>query len=134
MAADNFSATLNLQYTPPGAPVNSGVAALPVAGTYNAGQSGTIDVPTTVMIGDVLPVPFGSVAAGKLVVIRNNLSAEVGIRLNGAVANNFNLPPGGTFMYAAPTAPGAVPLARVDLVLTAVPTVVERIQYWTTGD
>ncbi len=134
MAADNFSVTLNLQYTPPGSPANSGVAAFPVAGTYQAGQSGTVDVPTTASVGDIISIPFGSVAAAKLVVLRNNLSAEVGVRLNGAVANNFNIPPGGEFIYAVPTAPGAVPLSQMDIVLTAVPTVKERIIYLTLGD
>jgi hypothetical protein len=134
MSADAFTATLNLQYTPPGAPANSGVAALAVGGTYNAGQSGTIDVTTGSTVGQVIPIPFGSVVAGKLVVIRNNLSAEIGVRLNGAVANNFNVPPGGMLAYAAPTAPGAVPLTRVDIVLTAVPVVTERTVYWTLGD
>ncbi len=134
MAADNFSVSLNLQYTPPGAPPNSGVAALPAAGTYNAGQSGTIDVPTTASVDDVIPVPFGSVAAGKLVVIRNGLAADVGVRLNGAGSNTFNLPPGGEFAYVAPAAPAAVPLTAVSLVVTAIPTTVQRIQYWIFGD
>lgn len=134
MAADNFSVSLNLQYTPPGAPANSGVAAIPSAGTYNAGQAGTIDVPSSVTIGDILPVPFGSVAAGKLVVLKNNLSADVSVKLNGSSPVNFNLPPGGVFMYAAPTAPGASPMTSVSLVLTAVPTVTERVSFWIMGD
>jgi hypothetical protein len=134
MAADNFTVALNLQYTPPGSAVNSGIAALPAAGTYQAGQAGTVDVPTTANVGDVYPIPFGSVQAGKLVVIRNNLSAEVSVKLNGSGSVNFNIPPGGEFMYAAPTAPGANPLTSVSLVLTAVPTVVERLIYFVLGD
>lgn len=134
MAADNFSIALNLQYTPPGSPVNSGVASIPVAGTYNAGQSGSIDVPTTATVGEVIPIPFGSVTAGKLVVIRNNLSAEVSVKLNGSSPVNFNLPPGGEFMYAAPTAPGASPMTSVSIVLTAVPSVTERMIYFVMGD
>lgn len=134
MAADTFTATLNLQYTPPGAPANSGVAALPVQGTYNAGQSGTIDVPTTVTIGDIIAVPFGSVQAAKLVVLKNNLSAELSVKLNGSSAVNFNIPPGGEFMYSIPTTPGASPFASLSVVLTAVPTLVERILYFVFGD
>ena len=134
MAADNFSAQLNLQYTPPGSTVNSGVASLAAAGTYNAGQSGTIDVPTTAQVGDAFPVPFGSVSAGKLVVIRNNLSAELSVKLNGSSTVNFNIPPGGEFVYVAPTAPGANPMISASLILTAVPTVVERVLFFVFGD
>ena len=134
MAADNFTAALNLQYTPPGSPANSGVASLPVQGTYNAGQSGTIDVPTTATIGDIYPIPFGSVQAGKLVDIRNNLSAEVSVKLNGSGSVNFNIPPGGEFAYLAPTAPTASPLASASVILTAIPLVTERFSYFVFGD
>jgi hypothetical protein len=134
MAADNFTATLNLQYTPPGAPANSGVAALPVQGTYNAGQSGTIDVPTTAQVGDSFAVPFGSVQAAKLVVLKNNLSSEIAVKVNGASAVSFNIPPGGEFMFSIPTAPGANPFAALSFALTAAPTLVERISYFVFGD
>lgn len=134
MAADNFTATLNLQYTPPGAPVNSGVAALSAAGTYQAGQAGTVDVPTGGTIGDTFDIPFGSVAKAKMLVVKNGLSSEVGVRLNGAGANNFNVPPGGVFAYVVPTAPLAVPLDSAELVITAVPSAIERVLFWCFGD
>lgn len=136
MAASTFNSTLNIQYTPPSAPANSGVASLLVGGTYNGGQAGSIDIPTTIVVSPptVIPVPFGSVAAAKLLVIRNNMSSEIGVRLNGAVSNTFNLPPGGEFVYAAPTAPGAIPLTSADVIPTVAPTVIEKIDYWCFGD
>lgn len=136
MAASTFNSTLNIQYTPPSAPANSGVASLLVGGTYNGGQAGSIDVPTTIVVSPptVIPVPFGSVDAAKLLVIRNNMSSEIGVRLNGAITDTFNLPPGGEFIYAAPTAPGAIPLTSADVVPTVVPTVIEKIDYWCFGD
>ena len=136
MAASTFNSTLNIQYTPPSAPANSGVASLLVGGTYNGGQAGSIDVPTTIVVSPptVIPVPFGSVAAAKLLVIRNNMSSEVGVRLNGSVDNTFNIPAGSVISYMAPTAPGAVPLTSVDIVPTVIPTVVEQIHYWCFGD
>ncbi len=134
MAADNFTATLNLQYTPPGAPANSGVAALAVGGTYNAGQAGTIDVPTTAAVGDSFSIPFGSVQAAKLLVFRNSLSSEIAVKLNGSGSANFNIPPGGELAYAVPTAPGANPMASASFTITAVGLVVERVQYWCFGD
>jgi hypothetical protein len=136
MAASTFNSTLNIQYTPPSAPANSGVASLVVGGTYNGGQAGSIDVPTTIVVlpPTVIPVPFGSVAAAKLLVIRNKMSSEIGVRLNGAVANTFNVPAGGEFIYSVPTAPLAIPLTSVDIVPTVAPTVVEQVDYWCFGD
>jgi hypothetical protein len=136
MAASTFNSTLNIQYTPPSAPANSGVASLVVGGTYNGGQAGSIDVPTTIIVSPptVIPVPFGSVAAAKLLIIRNNMSSEIGVRLNGAVANTFNLPPGGEFVYAVPTTPGAIPLTSADVIPTVVPTVTEQIHFFVFGD
>lgn len=134
MAADNFTATLNLQYTPPGAPVNSGVAAMSVGGTYQAGQAGSIDVPPGTTVDTVLGVPFGSVSKAKLLVLKNGLSSELGVRLNASVTNNFNVPPGGVVSYAVPVAPGAVPLTQVDIVTTVDPSATERVLFWCFGD
>lgn len=134
MSADNFTSTLTLAYTPPGAPVNSGVASLALGGTYQAGQAGSIDVPSGTTVGTALDVPFGSVAKAKLLVVKNNLSSEIGVRLNSAVANNFNVPAGGIFSYVAPTAPTAVPLTAVELITTVDPTATERVLFWVFGD
>jgi hypothetical protein len=134
MAADNFTATLSIQYTPPGSPANSGVASFASGGTYQAGQAGTIDVTSAATIGEVFPIPFGSVAAAKMLIVRNGLSAEVGVRLNGAGSNTFNVPPGGEFAYIVPTAPLAVPLTSVSLVTTAVPVSTERAIFAIFGD
>ena len=134
MPADNFTATLGLQYTPPAAPANSGVASLAVAGTYNAGQPGNIDVPSGTAISTVFPIPFGSVSDTKLCVIRNNMSSDLGVRINGAVANNFELAPGGVFMYAGSAAPATDPLTSVSVVTPAVPATLEKVLFWTVGD
>ncbi len=132
--ADNFTAALNLTYTPPGAPAGSGVAALAQAGTYQAGQAGTVDVPPGTTVATVLPIPFGSVAAAKLLVIKNNGANEIGVRLNASGSNNFNIPAGGMIAYAVATAPVAVPLTAASIITTVDPTTVDRIQYWTLGD
>lgn len=134
MAADNFTATLSLQYTPPGAPVNSGVATLAAVGTYNANSVGTVDVPPGTVVGTTFSIPFSSIAAAKLCVIRNNMSSAIGIRINGAVANNFQVAAGGEFMYASPAAPGSDPLTSIVVVTTVDPTQIERISYWVFGD
>lgn len=134
MAADNFNATLNLKYTPPGAPAGSGVAALTSAGTYQAGQAGTTDIPPGTVVGASFSIPFGSVTAAKLFVIRNNASSEISVKLNGSASPVFNIPPGGEFVYSAPTAPGAVPLTSVAFLTTEDPTTTERVLWWCFGD
>ncbi len=134
MAADNFNATLNLKYTPPGSPPGSGVAALVVAGTYQAGQSGSTDVPPGTVVGTAFAIPFGSVTAAKLFVIRNNTSSEISIKLNSSGSANFNIPAGGEFVYSAPTAPDAVPLTAVSFLTTVDPTEIERVLWWCFGD
>ena len=134
MAADNFSATFTFTYTPPNAPVNSGVASLAVSGTYQGGQAGSVDVPPGTTVGTVLSIPFGSVAAAKVLVIRNNMSSEVGIRLNGSGSNNFNIPAGGQIVYLVPTTPVAVPLTAASIITIVDPTAIERVNFWVFGD
>lgn len=134
MAADNFTATLNLVYTPPGSPAGSGVAALAQAGTYQAGQAGSIDVPPGTTVATVIPIPFGSVSAAKMLVVKNNMANEVGVRLNGAGSNTFNIPPGGFFAYVVPTTPGAVPLTSASIVTTVDPSTTDRTNFYVLGD
>lgn len=134
MPAQNFTSTLSLQYTPPGAPVNSGVASLAAGGTYQAGQAGYIDIPPGTVVGTAFPVPFGSVSAAKVLVVRNNSAQEIGVRLNGAVANNFNIPAGGEFAYVVPSAPVSAPLTQVVIVTTVDPTATDTVLFWCLGD
>ncbi len=134
MAAKNFTSTLSLQYTPPSAPTNSGVATLAVTGTYNGGQSGTIDVPNGTTADTSFSVPFGSLASAKLLVIRNNMSTDIAVRLNGAVADSFRIAAGGQFAYMAPTAPSTVPITSAIVRNSADPTATEEIQFWAFGD
>lgn len=135
MAAVNFTSTLSLQYTPPGAPVNSGVASLAVNGTYQAGQSGYVDIPPGTVVASVLPIPFGSVSAAKVLIVQNKGANEVGVRLNGHSVNDFNIPPGGSFAYIVPSEPGAVPLTSASIVTIVDPTTnPDAVYFWCFGD
>jgi hypothetical protein len=125
---------LSVQWTPPNAAVNSGNSSFQVQGPYNAQQVGQIDVQTTDIPGTIFPVQFGSISKAKVVIIKNMMSSEIGIRLNGAIANNFNLPSGGEVVYASPTGPAAVPLTAIDVVTTASPTATEQINTFVFGD
>lgn len=132
--ASTVTLTVGVQYTPPSAPTNSGVASFTTQASCNAQNVGQIDVQPTDAPSSLFPVPFGSVGYGKVVVIRNLMTTEVGVRLNGEVTNRFRLPAGGELVYATPIAPSLEPLASVTLVTTASPTNPENILYWVFGD
>jgi hypothetical protein len=126
--------TASVQWTPPSAPANSGNATFNVVAQVNAQNVGQIDVQTTDAPATVFALPFGSVAAAKVLVIKNMMSSEVGVRINGAVANNFRVPAGGMVVYAAPVAPGAEPWTSVSVVTTATPAAIENVQFFIYGD
>lgn len=132
--ADSFNVNLSLQYTPPGSAANSGVSNLAVTGTYEAGQAGSIDIPNGTVVGTEFAVPFGSVAVPKLLMIKNNMTSEVGVRLNGAVADDFKVPAGGVLCYAVPTGPTVDPISALSIATTVDPTNTERANFWLFGD
>ncbi len=134
MANDAFSVTLTVQYTPPGAAANSGLASLASTGTENAQSVGRLDIPAGTTIDTVFPIPFGGVGEAKVCVVQNLMSSAIGIRLNGAIADDFELGPGQTFALIGGVVGGTTPLISVDIVTTVDPTVTEYINYWTMGD
>lgn len=134
MAVATFTVACALTFTPPGAPVNSGQSSFPTQGTYGAQCSGNIDVPASTVIGTTYAVPFGSISAAKFLIIKNMMSSEIAIRLNGAVTDTFRLAAGGEFMYASPAAPGATPLASASILTTASPSADEQVLFVALGD
>lgn len=134
MAVATFTVACSLTFTPPGANANSGQSSFPAQGTYSAQCSGNIDVPASTVIGTTYAVPFGSIAAAKFLIVKNMMSSEIAIRLNGAVADTFRLAAGGEFMYASPSAPGATPMSSAQVLTTASPTADEQVLFVVLGD
>ena len=126
--------TLGIQYTPPSAPVNSGQSTFSVTAIHSAQNVGQIDVNSTDIPTTVFVIPFGSVAAAKVAIVKNLMSSDVGIRINGSVTDNFRLAAGGELAYACQTAPNSSPLASISVVTTASPGSTENISYWIMGD
>jgi len=126
--------TAAVQWTPPSAPANSGNATFSVVAQVNAQNVGQVDVQTTDAPATLFPMPFGSVSAAKILIVKNMMSSEVGVRINGAVANNFRIPAGGMVTYAAPVAPGAEPWTSATIVTTATPASIEAVQFFIFGD
>ena len=130
----NVTVTTNLQWTPPSAPVNSGNASMSVVASINAQNVGSIDVQTTDTSPTTFAIPFGSISAAKVLLIKNMMSSDISVRLNGDNADTFRIPSGGAIHYAAPATPGSVPISSVTVITTVTPTQVETIHYFVFGD
>ena len=132
--ATTFSCTIGLLYTPPSAQANSGNATLQIQGSASGQNVGQVDIAAATAPATVIPIPFGALASAKLFLIKNMMSSEIGVRINGHVTNDFNVPVGGVVMYAAPSAPSLVPFTLASIVTTGTPSVTESVLYWTFGD
>jgi hypothetical protein len=132
--ASTATATFTLQYTPPSAPTNSGSATFTVTANHNAQNVGQIDVNPADTPPTSFDIPFGSVAKAKILVIKNLLDADVGVRLNAAVADQFQIAAGGEMIYACSAAPATTPVTSALIRTTAAPAAVGFIQFWVLGD
>ena len=114
------SLSASLSYTPPGATAQV-VAALANNATYDAQSIGTIDIPDGTGAASAFAVPFGSIGVGaKLLIIKNRNNADVGVRLQGAVADEFQLPAQGFIMISMPVNAGANPVLSASITTTAI--------------
>ncbi len=134
MPAATFTVALSVTFTPPGANANSGQSSFPVTGTYNGQTVGQIDVPSGTVQGTSYAIPFGSVTAAKLLVVKNMMSSDIGVRLNGAGVDTFRLTPGGEFMYASPAGPAMAPLSSASIITTSSPTADEQVLFICVGE
>ena len=134
MAQKAFTLSETVQWTPPGTPDNSGMTTLTSTGTENAQSVGKHDVLASIAPNTVLSIPFGQVDAAKVAIIQNNMSAEIGVRLNGAVANDFTLGPGQKFEISGSTPGSTTPLTQLDVEILTAPTATEYILWWILGD
>ena len=133
--ANPVTISVSLQWTPPGAAANSGLSSFGTTATYNAQNVGEIDVQPTATPATVIPISFGAVSAAKMIMIRNMTSAEVGVRLNGAVADTLSLPAGSCISFSSATTPVGTPLTSASIVLTTPSvTTIEKVYYYVFGD
>lgn len=118
MATATLAATLT--YTPPGGVVNSGINQLGLTPAYTVMSAAVLDVPPATGSGTIYVVPFGTVSIPKLIIFKNKVGQELGVRFNGAVASHFNLPVNGEIIFGAPSAPVGTPITQIHLVTTAI--------------
>ena len=129
------NATINatLSYSPPSA--SAVTSAFSVLSSYTAIEVGTLDIPDTTVAATSFPLDFGTIGTnGKLLVIKNRNNQDMGVRLNGAVADNFSLAPSGLMMISNPADPttGAV-LTSCAVTTTDVQAGVGLLDYWVFG-
>lgn len=132
MANSNASLTVDLSF-----PLGSENPALEFKATcpFAASNTGYIDVPDAATSATVYDVPFGAVASPTLVLIYNQTGQSMGIRLNAAVANEYQLPTNGIAVpIGAPALPGGTPLTALSVVTTATQTGAGRVFYAVFGD
>lgn len=134
MAASTVSVNLTVQYTPPSAPANSGNITYQVSASCQAQNVGQIDINPSDTPSTVIPIPFGTVNSAKVLVIKNKGSVDVGVRLNGALADNFKISANGEMAYVVPAAPTATPVTSASIVIITAPTQIEYVEYMTFGD
>jgi len=94
---------------------------------YNVQLVGQLPVPTGLVLGAELDIPFTGLSAASFVYIENQSGQELGMAWGG----NFspNLPNGGMLCYAFPTAPVAGGISSLRFFLTAPTTAPGLIMY-----
>lgn len=129
------SVSVGVQWTPPSSATNSGNSTLTFVGTENAQNVGRIDVPAGTVAPTTFAIPFTSVASAKVVIILNQMSTEIGVRLNGTGADNFTLGAGQAFAVIGPVAGTTTPITAVSVLTTSDPAPnTEYVSYWIFGD
>lgn len=90
--ATSANVTLSVVYTPPSAAQNTGNASMTVPITFEAQNVGVLDIPTSTPAGTVFEIPFGSISAAQLVIIKNLTPNAIGVKINGAGADIVSAP------------------------------------------
>jgi hypothetical protein len=124
--------TFRLNHAAPGGGTTA--PSIPVVAPFEGAISGQIDVPDEAANDTVYAVPFGTIASPTAVMIENKTGQDLGVRINGAVADEFQLPDGGVFAYAAPAAAAAVPIDELAVVTTAAQVGAGKVNFWIVGD
>lgn len=121
---------MRLAYT--GAGNASTIATYQPGPSYTAQIAGAIDVPAASDGSEtpvVYTVPFDGITSPSFCLVANKTEFDLGIRLQSAVADEFNLPPGGFFCMGASAGAGTNGLAAIDVVLNSLTTADGKIEF-----
>ena len=132
--ATTTTINLSITYTPPAGATNSATASLATAASSSAQNVGVIDVPSGTAPAATFPIPFGSVSAAKILMIKNAMNSDIGIQLNASGADIYQISAGGLMMIGMPTEPASDTLTDATISIIASITTDQTIQYWVFGD
>lgn len=118
---------LSLRYIAPGDV--SSTLALSAVTDYVGSAGGFIDVPAAAADGTSYSVPFGSVAAPKLIAIQNNTEAALEVAVNGS-EDLWTLGAGDLMILGGPTALG---ITAITVTLTALQVAAGQVAYVVLG-
>lgn len=102
--------------------------------SHTAQNVGIIDVEAGTAPATEFAIPFGSVEAAKLLIVRNLMTSEVQVKVNGSLAPIFTIPAQGMEMFAVPSIAATFPIAAMSFLTTATPGNTESVQYWLFGE
>lgn len=134
MADQTVSVTSGILWTPPFSPPNSGSSSFDIGASYNAQNVGQIDVPGGTLSGAILPIPFGTVTTAKVLIVKNMMSSDVGVRFNDSTSDSFQVAPGAVVGIFMPKSPVGNPVASASFVTKAVPGSTETLSFFVFGD
>ena len=116
------SIAANLTYTPPLSATQQQIAFSNIE-NYTPQSVGTITVPIGTAANFTFSIPFGTIHVADVVILFNRGNQDMGVRINGvpvAPAILYQIPPGGMLCISHPTAPGALPIASVNVDTTVI--------------
>lgn len=87
--------------------------------TYVPSNTGAVDIPDATVATTAFVVPFGTITSATYIEVVNDNDQDMGIRINGAVADNFQISPGGRFVVVQEDESTANPITAVSVVTTA---------------
>jgi hypothetical protein len=132
--ATTATVNVSITYTPPAGATNSATASLATAASNSAQNVGVIDVPSGTGPAATFPIPFGSVAAAKILIVKNAMSSDLGVQLNGSGTDIYQISAGGMMMIGMPTEPGADTLTDATITVIDAITSAQTVQFWVFGD
>jgi hypothetical protein len=119
-------------YTAPGGSVVS--KSMNVACPYDAAVLGTIDIPMGTMDNTVFALAFGSIASPTFLLVENKSGHDIAIRINGAMADEYQIANGSTQLIALPAAAAAVPISSMSVVTTTMTAADGTVDYIILGE
>ena len=128
--------TLNLTHAGPGG-AEIVMPEISMTVPFQGCVAGFADIPASTAAETVIPLVgvgglIGSEVTG--ILIKNTNESDIGIRLNLADADEFQLAPGGVFLVGNIVAAGANPLTLVSIVTTAEQVEAGAVEFWAFGD